>query len=175
MISIFKIMNFIKYFWVISISLIMTLNCFSQSLLVVEKRHANVKNLKYKVGDRISLKTNKNEIIDGYINKMNDSTIAINYISINLNEIHTIYTERKLVLIFSEIGTKAGAAFVIVDTFNNLTNNDGPIVNPRALKTGGLMIGAGLILHPFIHKKHEINENKWRVRVLQYFNLEGSI
>ena len=162
-------MKLVKQFWILFVLCIISFNSFSQRILVVEKISANVKNIKFKTGDRIIFKVTNKEKIEGYITKIDDSTLTVNNTPVTIKEIKTIYTERTLALLLSSIGIMGGGAYIIVDSFNNIINKESPVFKTESLITGGIMLGAGIISSVFIYKKHTVSNEDWRLKVLNYY------
>jgi len=138
---------------------------FSQNILLLEKTKRISKNYKYKQDAHFFIKTNNNEKINGALNKMTDSTLVINYNTVNLSDINTVYKRRVLVSMLCETGLKGGSAFIVIDSFNNLITGEA-VFRKEALKVGGIMLAGSLILYPFIYKKCNLANNKWRIRIL---------
>ena len=147
--------------------LLITINSFSQIVLVVEQP-GTIINKKYTAGNFISIKTINNLRLSGHINHITDSTIVINYITIKTSEIKYVYTSRWLVSTVSRLGIEGGVAYIMVDTFNGLLNNDKPILRNNAIKIGSIMFGSGLVLKLFSHKRLHINNKAWRIKVLDF-------
>jgi len=139
----------------------------SQNILVIEKP-GTVKNIKFRSGDRIELKTLNGEKIKGIINQIRDTAIVVNYYLININEISKIYSFRRLISAFSFAGIEGGLGYVVIDGFNSLINNERPIIRNSTLKTGGIMFGAGLLLKSLSKRKRSIDNHKWRIKVLNF-------
>ena len=143
---------------------------FSQNILLLEKTKRISKNYKYKQDAHFFIKTNNNEKINGALNNMTDSTLVINYNTVNLSDINTVYKRRVLVSMLCETGLKGSSAFIVIDSFNNLITGEA-VFRKEALKAGGIMLAGGLILYPFVYKKCKIKDKHWRVRVLIMDNL----
>jgi len=163
-------MNLIKQILILSLCLFF-INGFSQKILVVEKISAKVKSLKYKTGDKIIFNSGNKGRTQGYINNIEDSVLTINNKPTLLKEINIIYTERALFLVLSSIGIMGGGAFIVIDGFNNIINNESPILKTETLKAGGIMLGAGILFNAFIYKKRKVDKDEWRLKVFKYYNL----
>jgi hypothetical protein len=142
---------------------------FSQCILLLEKP-GTVNNTKFRVGNRIDVKTINNERINGLINQIRDTAIIVNYNLIKLSEIKIIYTRRTMISVFSHLGIKGGLGYVGIDGFNNLINNEKPVFRNSTLKTSGIMFVTGVLLKSISNRKRHINNEKWRLKVLN-FNL----
>ena len=164
-------MKLLKHFCFLMMLCSFLHNGQAQSLLVVEKLNADVKNLKFKTGDRIILKSNKNEKIHGYITKIEDSTLTINYRSVPFKEISAIYSERVILRVLYSVGIRSSGAYIVVDSFNNLINNESPVIKTASLKASGIMMGIGLLSGAFKYKKHLVGKDKWRLKVLNYYKM----
>jgi hypothetical protein len=151
----------------IGIFQIMLMTAFGQRVFMVEKP-GTVNNLKYNIGDRIELKTNKGERISGMINQLSDSSIVVNYNYVKIEDILIVYTRRYVFSILSAAGTTGGLAYVSIDAFNNLINNQDEIFRKSTLKTGSIMFGTGLLLKLISKRKRHINNEDWRIKVLDF-------
>jgi hypothetical protein len=140
---------------------------FSQKLLVVEKP-GTINNIKYTIGSPIDIKTTDGIRLDGRIILITDTTVVINYCMIKIKDIKNIYASRRLIKDFSALGITGGIAYVSIDAFNGLINNDTPILRKNALKISGVMLGTGLLLSLFDTKKLVIDNKDWRIKILDF-------
>lgn len=145
----------------------MLITSYGQRVFMVEKP-GTVNNLKYNVGDRMELKTKAGEHISGIINQVRDTAIVVDYIFVMNDDIKNIYTRRVIFSVFSEVGIKGGIGYVFIDGFNNLINNESEIFRESALKTGGIMVGAGLLLKLISKRKRHIDNQHWRIKVMDF-------
>jgi len=140
---------------------------YCQLVFMVEKP-GTVNNLKYRSGDRIDLKTISGERISGIINQIRDTAIVLNYYLIKNDDIAVIYTRRVIFSMFSAAGIYGGIGYVGVDGFNNLINNESEIFRKSTLKTAGFMLGTGVFLNLFTHRRRPINHKDWRIKILDF-------
>ncbi len=159
-----KIMKQIMFLIIMQFIII---SAISQNILVVEKP-GKVNNIKYRVGERIELKTINGERIKGIINQIRDTAVVVNYYMVKNSDIKNIYTLRRLVSAFSFVGIEGGLGYVVIDGFNGLINNESPIIANSTLKTGGIMFGAGILLRSIAKRKRHIDNENWRIRVLNF-------
>ncbi len=160
-------MKTIRYQFITILFLLITSSIFSQRILIVEEP-GTINNRKFAAGSYISIKTNEGLKLKGHINNITDSTIVVDYITINIRDIKYVITSRRLIQDFSALGTTGGLAYVSIDAFNGLINNDNPIFRKNTLKIGGIMYGCGLFLKLFEHKRLCIDNKKWRIKVLDF-------
>lgn len=140
---------------------------FSQNIFLIEKP-GTVNNIKYRVGERIELRTINGQKVKGIINQIRDTAIVVNYYLVMNNEIKSIYTRRHIISAFSHVGIKGGLGYVSIDGFNNLINNESPVFRKSALEIGGIMFGAGVLLKSISKRKRNINNENWRIKVLDF-------
>ncbi len=167
--------NFIANFKILSTLLLLIIfgfsnnYAFSQCVLLLEKP-GTINNIKFRAGNRIEIKTKNGERISGVINQIRDTAIIVNYNLVMISEIKNIYTRRTMISAFSHLGIKGGLGYVAIDGFNNLINNEDPVFRNSTLKTGGIMFAAGILLKSISNRKRHIDNEKWRLKVLN-FNL----
>ena len=141
----------------------------AQDIFLLEKP-GTINNKKYYVGDIIKIKPlSKDTIISGVINKINDSSIIVNYNNeIYLSDINIVYRSRWGFTILKNIFLISGFTYLGLSTLNGLTNNDVPIVPEETLIISGSLIVAGFALAPLATKRHKIDNKKWRVKILRF-------
>ncbi len=154
----------IMFYGILQLTLI---TAFGQHIFMVEKP-GTVNNLKYSTGDRMDLKTKTGERVSGIINQVRDTAIVVNYYLVMNDDIAIVYTRRAIFSAFSSVGTTGGLAYVGIDGFNNLINDERPVFRATALKTGGIMFGAGMLLKFISKRKRHINNQDWRIKVLDF-------
>jgi hypothetical protein len=157
----------LKTILLISIMQCMLLTSYGQLVFMVEKP-GTINNLKYRCGERMDLKTKSGERISGIINQIRDTAIVVNYLMVKNDNIAIIYTRRVINSMFSAAGIFGGIGYVGIDGLNNLINNESPIIRKSVVKTGGIMLGAGLLLKLFSMRKRHINNEDWRIKVLDF-------
>ncbi len=145
----------------------MLITSFGQVFFMIEEP-GTVNNLKFRIGDRIELKTKNGERIDGIINQLRDTAIIVNYNLVMNQDIAVIYSRKVIISMFSAAGIYGGIGYVSIDGFNNLINNESPIFRKSTLKTGGIMFSAGLLLRFFSKRKRPINNLDWRIKVMDF-------
>ena len=141
----------------------------AQDIFLLEKP-GTINNKKYYAGDFIKLKPHsKDTIISGVINKINDSSIIINYNNeIYLSDIFIVYRSRWGFTTLKKIFLLTGFTYLGLSTLNGLINNDRPTVPEETLIISGSLIAAGFALIPLATKRHKIDNKKWRVKILRF-------
>lgn len=139
----------------------------SQCILLLEKP-GTVKNIKFRVGERIDVKTKNGDRINGIINKISDTAIIVNYFLIKIDEIKSIYSRRIILSALSHTGIKGSLGYTGIEAFNNLINNENPIFRNSTLKTGGIIFAGSIILKTITLRKRHIDNYKWRLKVLNF-------
>ncbi|MCX6232901.1 MAG: hypothetical protein NTZ33_15335 [Bacteroidetes bacterium] len=158
-----------KYIIIYIISLIPFLQetVYSQRIFLVEKP-GTVNNLKFRIGDRIDLKTTKGERYNGIINQIRDTALIINYELVLNKDISAIYTTRALISMFSAAGISGGVFYIFLGGLTNIVDGRTPIINNSSLKTGGIIFATGGLLSVFSKRKRHIDNHKWRIKVLDF-------
>lgn len=140
-----------------------------KNIFIIEKP-GTIKNYKYYPGNRIKLDYSYDNKIDnasGIINKITDSTLIINKTHlIYLSKITTIYRARYGFSLLTQAGIKGGAAFFIVDGLNRTLTGAKPVFRKKTAIISGSLIGGGLLFLPFIKKPLHINNEDWRIKVI---------
>jgi hypothetical protein len=144
-------------------------NLAAQNIFVLE-RPGTVKNFKYYQGDNIKIRTiSSDTIISGPINRIFDSSIIIN----NSNEIliadmAAIYKKRWGYGFLQYLTIFAGAAYLGINSLNGIINDDQPVVPQETLIISGSLIAFGLALTPLTTRKFKIDNEKWRIIILDF-------
>ncbi|MFZ4401591.1 MAG: hypothetical protein ACOYO1_16290 [Bacteroidales bacterium] len=150
-----------------SILQLLQITGFSQCVFMIEKP-GTVNNLKYRIGDRIDLKTINAERISGLISQIRDTAIIVNYEMIMNKDISVVYIRKVLFSMFSSAGLLSGTGYVSIDGINNLLNDERPVIRNSVLKTAGFMFAAGAVLRLFSKRRLHINNEDWRIKVLDF-------
>ena len=143
----------------------------SQNYFIVE-RPGTVRNLKFRVNDVIKLKAGpKGEIINGRIYKISDSTLKIGYYyNVQLKDIQIIYKTRFGFSLLQKVLFFAGVPYLLINTMNGVINNESPVVPQQTLIISGSMIGTAILLTPLTTRKIKIDNEHWRVKILDFTN-----
>lgn len=140
-----------------------------KNILIIEKP-GTVKNYKYYPGSRIKLDysyDNKFDRVTGTISKITDSTLIINKAHlIYFSEITTIYRYRYGFDLLTQAGLKGGAGFFIVDGLNRTLTGARPIFRKETAIISGSLISGGLLFLPFVNKPLHINNEDWRIKII---------
>ncbi|MGZ3932731.1 MAG: hypothetical protein ACXVPQ_02695 [Bacteroidia bacterium] len=123
-------------------------NSYAQTFLAMDKyRFGSVKRLHVYLGTPLKYKTKETGIRTDTVTGMNDSILVFkNGDFVKLSEIETVYSTRTLVRTMRHWMSVAGAALIVIDSFNHLVNNERPIFVNRILVIGGSLIVAGQLL-----------------------------
>lgn len=137
----------------------------AQKILLLEKP-GTVKNIKYRVGDQIYIKTKDKLKFSGTINIITDSSIIVNYdVEILIKDITIVFQEMWFISLFSRVAYISGAGYLILDAFNRTINNEYPIIDKSSFIIGASLIGGGLLMKANSYKRCKINK-PWRFKVL---------
>jgi hypothetical protein len=115
---------------------------------------------RYRINKMVSMK-------DSLVIFDNDSSIVLSNIkAIKLRNAKYLYR------LFSSFFYTGGVLFVGLDTFNNLINNDTPLINQTAVIASAALISAGVIVKQLSIKRIRINSRKsLRIIDINYQNL----
>lgn len=142
---------------------------FSQNIFLLENP-GTINNYKYHENDHIRIKTiSKDTIIEGIISKISDSSIIINHANeISPDDISIIYRARWGFTLLQGIFFSVGVPYLAISTLNGVINNDSPIVSKETLIISGSLIATGIAITPLTTRKHNIDNKKWRVKILDF-------
>ena len=141
----------------------------AQMILLLEKP-GTVKNIKYRAGDQIYIKTKDELKFSGTINIITDSSIIVNYdVEILIKDITIVFQEMWFISLFSRVAYISGAGYLILDAFNRTINNEYPIIDKSSFVIGTSLIGGGLLMKANSYKRCKINK-PWRFKVLDFSN-----
>lgn len=140
-----------------------------QNIFVLEKP-GRMKIFYYKQRDPIKLKAfYSDEYIAGKISKVTDSSLVINYSAeVLIKDIQVIRRGRWGFKFLQGLFLTSGIFYISLSTLNGLINNDNPIVPSETLVISGSLIGAGIILSPLTNRNHKIDEENWRIKILDF-------
>lgn len=141
---------------------------FSQRILILEKP-GTVKNIKFKTGDELIIcKKGEKKKISGEINKINDSVLLINYVNeVYIRDIEFVYKPRGLSGFMSEIGYKAGIAYLLLDITNRLIQAESPVFVNSTMIISGSLIATALLFRSYRLRPYKLGDN-WRLRVIDF-------
>ena len=157
--------------WIFFLLIIQGFDLAAQNIFVLE-RPGTIKNYKFYSGDKIKLRTISNDtIISGIITNIHDKSIIINDANeIVSGDMDAIYRKRWGYSFLQYLSLFAGIAYVGINTLNGVINSDKPIVPTETLIISGSMIAFGIALTPLTTRKHKIDNQKWRVLILDFTN-----
>ena len=156
--------------WLITFFLIgfFIISSFSQDIFLLQKTRG-LKNYKYYSGDHIHVKMKTDSVIrkiSGVLTGIFDSSIIVNGSEeIYIRDITVVYRNRQMVRLAKNLCYIAGAGYFFIDALNRTINHEYPVVTQSNLKTGGIIIGSGLVLWPFQINRIRVGK-KWRLKCL---------
>lgn len=138
--------------------------------MLILERPGTIKNRKFEATDWIKIRTIKsNTTIAGKITLIQDSSIVINKKNeILLTDIAVIYKKRWGFPFLQELFVKAGIPYLVISLINGAIYNDEPIITTDTLIISSSIIAAGIVITPFTSRKFKIDNEKWRVRILDF-------
>ncbi|MCB2219907.1 MAG: hypothetical protein KQI35_05880 [Bacteroidetes bacterium] len=141
----------------------------TQNILVLEKP-GTTHNYKYYADQHLHLQLKKGAFdIGGAIGKISDSSIIFsNGLEVLLNDIGIIYRNRWGFRFLNRVLLTAGIAYLSISTLNGLINADQPVVPSETLIISGSLIASGLLLKPLITRKYKLEDQKWRLVILDF-------
>ena len=152
------------------IVVLVSVNLLGQNILVLEK-YNKAKNIKFRPKDRISLIiTPEDEKIEGRISYISDSAIFLEnrLAGIALADIRYIRTRLWGFGFLRELLIKAGIGYAIVGLANQTFSKEQNGLFKYPLVIGSGLIATGLILSPLVFRKHQIENGKWRLIILDF-------
>lgn len=141
---------------------------FAQDIFLLMKTKG-FKNYKYYPGDHIHLRMKADTLtreINGVLTGISDSSIILNGSEeIYLRDITVVFRNRQMVRLTKNLCYIAGSGYLFIDALNRTINREYPIVTQGALKTGGIIVGSGLMIWPFQINRIRVGK-KWRLKCL---------
>ena len=151
------------------ILLIMFLAAYSgataQKTLVLEKIGTPTR-YGFHLGDDVKIRTKKqNQIVKNYLWNLTDSSVTIGpRTTIPLSEISAVYKHYYFPKLMTRILFYAGAGYFILDSFNNLINNEQVFIQQTMIISGSLL-GVSLAIIPLSQKKCKIGI-RWKLKIM---------
>jgi hypothetical protein len=151
------------------ILLIMFLAAYSgataQKTLVLEKIGTPTR-YGFHLGDDVKIRTKKqNQIVKNYLWNLTDSSVTIGpRTTIPLSEISAVYKHYYFPKLMTRILFYAGAGYFILDSFNNLINNEQVFI-PQTMIISGSLLGVSLAIIPLSQKKCKIGI-RWKLKIM---------
>ena len=138
----------------------------AQKTLLFEKAGTKTR-YGYHLGDNIKVRTIKQDLLlKSYLWGITDSTVTIGpRTTIQINDIGAFYRQNYFPKLATKLLFIAGAGYLVIDSFNNLINNQ-QVFLPQTLIISGALIGVSLALIPLHQSKHKIGIS-WKVKVLE--------
>ena len=151
------------------ILLIMFLAAYSgataQKTLVLEKIGTPTR-YGFHLGDDVKIRKKKqNQIVKNYLWNLTDSSVTIGpRTTIPLSEISAVYKHYYFPKLMTRILFYAGAGYFILDSFNNLINNERVFI-PQTMIISGSLLGVSLAIIPLSQKKCKIGI-RWKLKIM---------
>jgi hypothetical protein len=144
----------------------------AQQYLVLQKT-GTVKNIKYQAGNDISLQVARGDLIySGTISHIKDSSFVLNSLNeIFLDEVTTVFRQRRFVKVLSKTLLYAGLGYVALEGVNGVINDYSPVISKNTIIAGSVMVGTGLLLKPFYTRKFDTQE-KYVLKILDFEKLK---
>jgi hypothetical protein len=139
---------------------------FSQEILVVENKNS-LKNFKYYIGDELIFKCPfDDKKVHDLILDFKDSSIVFETMGeIRLSEITSIYRVNYVIKILQPLTLIGGAAYLGVDAFNRLINNDSPVILGETVAISAGLVALSFAMTPFRLIKYNTTD-KWTMRTI---------
>ncbi len=137
----------------------------AQKTLVLEKIGTSTR-YAFHLGDDVKIRTKKqNVIVKSYLWNLTDSSVTIGPRTIiPLSDISAVYKHYHFQNLLTRILFYAGAGYFILDSFNNLINNEQVFVPQTMIISGSLMV-AGVAIIPLGQKKCRIGI-RWKLKIM---------
>lgn len=120
----------------------------------------------YHLGDDIKVRTLKqNQVLRSYLWGITDTTLTIGpRNTISIFDIGAFYRNHHFPKLMTRFFFIAGAGYLIIDSFNNLINNEQVFI-PQTMIISASLIGVSLVLIPAHQTKTKIGI-RWKVKIL---------
>jgi hypothetical protein len=137
----------------------------AQKTLVLEKIGTPTR-YGFHLGDDVKIRTKKqNQIVKNYLWNLTDSSVTIGpRTTIPLSEISAVYKHYYFPKLMTRILFYAGAGYFILDSFNNLINNEQVFI-PQTMIISGSLLGVSLAIIPLSQKKCKIGI-RWKLKIM---------
>lgn len=126
--------------------------------------------MKLYVRDAIQVQSSSSENkISGYITAITDSSIVINYSNeLIVSDITAVYTKRWGFQFLQKLMLISGVTYLVLSAGNGAVNGDDEIVSQETLAICGGLIAGGLLLIPLVTRIHDIENGKWKIKLLDF-------
>jgi len=116
-----------------------------------------------------SIQFHTDSILAGTITKITDTSLIINRVSeVHVKNIYKVHRSRWGYSLLQSLFLSSGLLYVSINTVNGVINNDSPVVPKETLIISGSLVGAGLLLTPLTKQRHKIDNESWRVTILDF-------
>jgi len=154
-----------KSVFIIAIFLSLTFRISAQkSLQIIYQKFGKVKKYEIPLNDFLEykLKGENSYHLNKIVNLQDSFIVFSNDSVVKLSQIKTIRlkTGSHLLKTLQNFFMIGGAAFVVLNTTNNLINNRNPAIDPSAVYISAGLFGAGLIIREATIKRIRITKNK---------------
>jgi hypothetical protein len=137
----------------------------AQKTLVLEKIGTSNR-YAFHLGDDVKIRTIKeNRIVKSFLWNLTDSTLTIGPRTIvPLSDVGAVYKNYHFPRLMSRFIFIAGAGYFILDSFNNLINNEQVFV-PRTMIISGSLMAVSVAIIPLWQKKFKIGL-RWKLKIM---------
>ena len=120
----------------------------------------------YHLGDDIKIRTIKDKLIlKSYLWHLTDTTLTIGpRTTISVTDIDAVYRDHHFPKLMSRFFFIGGAGYLLIDSFNNLINNE-QVFESQTLIISASLIGVSLVLIPAHQTKYKVGV-RWKVKIL---------
>jgi hypothetical protein len=142
----------------------------AQKTLVVEKIGTSTR-YAFHLGDDVKIRTKKQDVIvKSYLGFLTDSSLTIGPRTIiPVSDVSAVYKHFHFQSYMTRAFFYAGAGYLVLDSFNNLINNEQVFV-PQTMIISGSLMAVGFAIIPLGHKKCRIGI-RWKLKIMD-INLE---
>jgi len=145
-----------------------SLSCFAQNTFLVEKVGTS-RRYAFHLGDEIKIRTKKENLkVKSCLWAIEDSSVTIGpRTEIPLNNIGAVYKQFHFPKLLNRFFFIAGVGYFVVDSFNNLINNE-QVFEPETMIISASLIAVSVAFIPLSQKKCRIGLH-WKVKVLDIY------
>jgi hypothetical protein len=141
-----------------------------QKTLVVEKIGTSTR-YAFHLGDDMKIRTKKPDgIVKSYLGFLTDSSLTMGPRTIiPVSDVSAVYKHFHFQTFMTRAFFYAGAGYILLDSFNNLINNERVFI-PQTMIISGSLMAVSFAIIPLGHKKCRIGI-RWKLKIMD-INLE---